>query len=190
MFRDALNDIRYINEPKALYAKLHQAANALLSYAQVTDRECWALPADKILANDYMTAYNRLWYYLQLHDNSMNVKITYNIIDMLLHIAPQYVKKVNEKYYLNRSKSEVKRFLETALITVIIVTRREGIKNGSARILNGVWEFNSELTILSIEYTSTSAEEALKQAEKERRMLSEMGYVYSDKNAQFKDILT
>jgi hypothetical protein len=116
LFKDILNDTKYINEPKAFYAKL--VAKAKEASAEMK------LNSENAANDNRISLFNRLWYYIKLHDNEQSNSINYDVIDLLKHIAPQYTQKQGEKEYI-RDKKEAYNFLAIGLMTICRVWQEE-----------------------------------------------------------------
>lgn len=140
LFRDSLNDTRYFNEPKAFYALLHHMAREIKTSKKIianTDAEIEAEAPEEISLDTYVSAYNRVWNYIMLHDTHKEKDaITLDVIDMLSHTAPQYVQEKRNKVSIKK-QTEAIEFLSDAL-TVFMNTEKYGNLNFTPL----QWEFD------------------------------------------------
>jgi hypothetical protein len=110
LFRDTVaKKGRFINMPRTFYAKLVDAArkHSMTPKLQNDDGNQSIIPSpeDNKSEYHYVSTYMRLWNYLNLHDNGRGDYITVSLTDMLLHVAPQYIKYYKEKVYVDNKES-------------------------------------------------------------------------------------
>jgi hypothetical protein len=129
LFRNTLeNKNAYTNAPKGLYAYIQRAVLKVREKAQLND----VLPQETEYYEDdhFISSYNRLWHYLHLRDNDTLQYWKYpeeehimsvSIIELLLHIAPQYVQIRGEKMYVDRGIEEVKKFINCGMAVFVMV---------------------------------------------------------------------
>jgi hypothetical protein len=129
------NEHGHIQEPKAVYAKLVKAQARLKKNFEkkkqlqlAADAPSTALVKQSVPMEDpyaQTSAINRVREYLFLHDNGQSDTIHYDVLGLLRHSQPQYVREAGRSKGLIRDKPAAMEFLSHALAVLQVMYRNE-----------------------------------------------------------------
>jgi hypothetical protein len=123
------NERGYIQEPKAVYAKLVEAQTRQrkeqLQSAADTPSTTLMKPAPIEDPYAQTSSINRVREYLFLHDNGKSDTIHYDVLGLLRHSQPQYVRQSGRSKGLIWHKKEAMSFLHHVLAVLQIMYRNE-----------------------------------------------------------------
>lgn len=128
------NEHGHIQEPKAVYAKLVEAQAKHRKELQKRERPLLtgdapsaALTQPAPVEDPYtqISAVNRVREYLFLHDNGKSDTIHYDVLELLRHSQPQYVRQSGRSKGLIWHKEEAMSFLHHALTVLQIMYQSE-----------------------------------------------------------------
>jgi hypothetical protein len=128
-FRDTRG---YIQEPKAIYAKLIEAEKTYMNTicSDMDKKHITHPPADPeaITKSDpyiHTSAINRVREYLLLHDNGISPKIHYNVLDLLKYSQPRYIRQTGKQKGQIWHQPEAYHFLFEAVSVIRYVSLEE-----------------------------------------------------------------
>jgi len=129
------NEHGHIQEPKAVYAKLIKAQVRLRKdlakkeqLLLAADAPSTALVKQPVPVEDpyaQTSAINRVREYLFLHDNGQSDTIHYDVLGLLRHSQPQYVREAGRSKGLIRDKPAAMEFLSHALAVLQVIYESE-----------------------------------------------------------------
>jgi hypothetical protein len=103
--------------------------------------------------DNFISAYNRIWQFIKLHDNNLGSRIRINIIELLSHTAPQYIQEKDGKKYIKGRKDAIT-FLDAAMAIIWTIDKDTPILNIQA--IN--YDESGERIIISVRMRDTKSQ--------------------------------